>query len=537
MNRPTSAAHPMPNTGTARLAPPGPAQHPIRMWHRHSNGFNRCGRRMKHRLLGLLVGFTALGTALAPRVTAQDLDFTASRALVDFGKTLQAWDGFGFNYVETAQTMDYTLDPQEYGGFSLLNEADRQRIVDMVFGDDGLRVGLVKMFCDPFHQSQPGGRYDHETSTRWLRYFAREGLKKARAAGRDLTLITTLYGPPAYMTRQKVMRGRDLDPAHRRDLALYLVSWVRFLREAEQLPVRFVSLHNEGEDWFRWTQAGLTDHKGHDYNLFWPPEQVVEFIKRVTDELRAAGLDDVGVTPGEPTNWHRFGTWGYAEAIADDPEALDKLGLITSHGFYVGNYGRWFGEHKSAGIDLLRAMRPELKAWVTSTSWSQMDARNIKEHHGNIYTAKVNAIIPWAGIQRPPKWVGGDPNPGSAFTVHEDGRWEVRRGYFMFKQVTRAGQPGMAVARTSAMDSEIALIAFASNGTPNPDAFVLANLATNKRVRIRIQGTRARAFAAFRTTEDQAEQFAALDRIPVLDGAIVYDAPAGSVTTFLGSTE
>lgn len=74
---------------------------------------------------------------------------------MDFAKKLQIWDGFGFNYVETAQTMDYAKDPQEYGG-----------------------VGLLKMFLDPFHQVKPGGKFDHETTTQWLRYVAREGLKK-----------------------------------------------------------------------------------------------------------------------------------------------------------------------------------------------------------------------------------------------------------------------------------------------------------------------------------------------------------------------
>ena len=184
---------------------------------------------------------------------------------------------------ETAQTMDYAKDPQEYGGFSLLKEEERQKIVDLVFGDDGLRVGLLKMFYDPFHQTEPGGKYDHETSTRWLRYFAREGLKKTRASGRDLTVI--------------------------------------------------------------------------------------------------------------------------------------------------------FGEHKSAGIDALRTLRPELHAWVTSTSWSQMDAKNIKEHHGNIYTAKVN-------------------------------------------------------------------------------------------------GCTAQGAHAFRTTEDEKDKFADVGRFEIKDGALVYEAPAGSVTTF-----
>lgn len=483
---------------------------------------------------------------IQPRtVVGQAENFTAVKAQVDFSKKIRPWDGFGFNYVETAQVVGYAVDKQEYGGFSLLKEADRQRILQMVFGEDGLKVGLLKLFYDPHHQQTAGGPFDHESSTQWLRYFAREGLKISRQRGTTLNIITTLYGPPAFMTKQKIIRGRDLDPAMKGALATYLVDWVKFLREKENLPVNYVSLHNEGEDWARWDVTDETGNigEGQDYNMFWSPELVAEYIKRMRTELDKAGLRDVGVSPGETTNWYRWSYWGYANAIADDPEAMKNIGLITSHGFYVGNYGRWFGEHTSLGTDLLREQRPELKAWVTSTSWSQMDTKNIKEFHGNIYTAKVNGIIPWAGIQRPAQWVGGDPNPGSAFTVHEDGTVEVRRGYYFYKQLSRAGQPGMAVARTASMDSEMPVIAFAANGTKNPDAFVLTNMTGfNRRVAVAIKGTNAKTFTAFRTTEKADryqnvayEQYKAIGEVTVnADGTLVYDAPAGSVTTFFG---
>lgn len=476
-----------------------------------------------------LLAWMALSTTSG---RAQDLDFRASRAEVDFSKKLQAWDGFGFNYVETAHTYDYAAFPQEYGGFSLLSEDDQRRIIDLVFGPDGLKVGLLKIFLGANHQSGPGRPFDHQTTTRQMRLFAREGLKTTRADHRDLSIITTLYGPPGWMTLQKTKRGRDLDPQFREALADYLIDWARFLREVDGLPVRWVSLHNEGEDWRRWNAEGETERWSHDYNLFWPPHQVVDFTKLVHDRLQSAGLREVGVTPGECSNWYRFDSWGYADALADDAEALFKLGLITSHGFYNGNYGRWFGEHKSAGIDTLRARRPELHAWVTSTSWSQMDTRNIKEHHGNIYTAKVNGIIPWAGIQRPPHWIGGDPNPGAAFTVHEDGTWEIRRGYYFYKQVTRAGQPGMAIARTSAMDSEIALLAFSNNGTRNPDAFVIVNIGPAKTVNVHLRGTPARSFEAFRTTDDESNLYTPLGVVTLQDGVLRSETPAGSVTTF-----
>lgn len=461
-------------------------------------------------------------------------DFTRVRAEVDFSKILRAWDGFGFNYVEVSQTLDYDSDPQEYGGLSLLTEKERQEIIELIFGDDGLRPGLLKMFHDPWHQTEPDSPFNHERTTEWMRYFVREGLGRARARGDSIAIITTLYGPPPWATRQKFLRGRDLDPAQTDNLARYLIHWVRWLREEAHFPVEYISLHNEGEDWMRWPADGQSGNigDGHDYNLFWPPEQVVALIKLLRSMLDAEGLNQVGVTPGECTNWYRFSAWGYADAIAEDPVALKRLGLVTSHGFYSGHYGRWFGEHRSVGADRLREKRPDLHVWVTSTSWGRMDADNLKEHHGNIYTAKVNGIIPWAGMQRPAKWVGGDPNPGCAIHVDETGNYEVRRGYYYYKQVCRAGQPGMGVAWTMAMDSEIAVIGFARNGSKHPDAVVLINLGKqNKTVGLRVKNSESPVFQAYRTS-DASDRYKALGNFNLENGMLEYAAPARSATTF-----
>ncbi len=478
-------------------------------------------------------------------LVAQPPDFTEVPCQVDFSKVLRDWDGFGFNYVETAQTLDYTKDPQEYGGFSLLEDEQKDEIIELIFGEDGLKVGLVKMFLDPWHQTVPGGEYDHRTTTGNMREFVKKGLEATRKRGQDLEIITTLYGPPPYMTTQKILRGRDLDPRHGQDLVDYLVDWVQFLKEEEQLPVRYLSLHNEGEDWWRWPADGLTGNigEGHDYNLHWPPEQVAAYVKSVTRAFRKKGWTDVQVTNGEPTNWFRFSTWGHADVFVDDTEALYDLGIVTSHGFYSGGYrNRWFGPHTSEGIDKLRAIRPDIHAWVTSTSWGNMDAKNIKEMHGNIYTAKVNAIIPWAGIQRPTKWVGGDPNPGSAFTVREDGTYEIRKGYYFYKQISRAGQPGMAIVNTITRDSEIAIIGFGQHRSGSPDAFVVVNwdFKNDRRLKIEVKGSTYRSFKAFRTTAAPEGRTGGDDYLLLGDMEIstenhlIYEAPAGSVTTFFG---
>jgi hypothetical protein len=467
--------------------------------------------------------------------------------VIDFTRPLQTWDGFGVNYVETAQTRDYQADPQEYGGFSTLSEGDRQEIVELIFGDDGLKPCTLKMFHDCYHQPEPGPgydwdpnvidptSYDHETTTRWMRYFVREGLKRTRERGDDLQIITTLYGPPAWMTMQRFVRGRDLDPQFKTECAKYIIAWAKHLREVEGFPVRYISLHNEGEDWVRWPLDGSTaSTPNHDYNMYWPPEQVAEFVGMLRPMLDAQGMQDVGIAPGETSNWYRFYEWGYADALADDAKTLESLGLITSHGFAGRRLGRWYGDWRSVGTDTLRAQKPELHAWVTSTSWSQMDAFLVWEIHNNIYSAKVNSIIPWAAVQRSSKWVGGDPNPGTAIRVDDKGRYTVEKGYYFFKQVCRAGQAGMAVAKAHANDSDIALIGFARNGTEHPDAFVVTNLGDEaKDLTLEIFGSTSTSFEAARSSDD--ERYVALGKFVPGATGIVYQAPPRSVTTFFGN--
>ena len=406
------------------------------------------------------------------------------------------------------------------------------------------------MFLDPFHQQQtmPGAgydfdpnvldptAYDHDRTTRWMRRFVKGGHELTRARGADLQIIITLYGPPAWMTQQKFVRGRDLDPQYKTEVGKYMIAWAKHLREQEGLPVRYISIHNEGEDWPRWPLDGSTDGaQSHDYNMYWPPHQVADFLRFMPAMLKAHGLDDVGVTPGETTGWYRFHSWGYADAIASDAEALQNMGLITSHGFFGGDMrGDWFNDWRSAGIDLIREQRPDLHAWVTSTSWSKMDVFFVNELRNSIYSVKANGVIPWATIQLQGHWEGGDPNPGTAFKIYEEGRYEVTKGYHFFKQVCRAGQPGMVICPAYANDRRLGLIAFGAGATANPDAFVVLNMADESRqLDIEVKGGRSGGYTAFCTSP--AHDYAPMGHFAIEDGVLSCQVPPESVTTFFGS--
>ena len=46
-------------------------------------------------------------------------DFSTVRAEVDFSNHLREWNGFGVNYVECPQSMDYKTDPEALKNFGI----------------------------------------------------------------------------------------------------------------------------------------------------------------------------------------------------------------------------------------------------------------------------------------------------------------------------------------------------------------------------------------------------------------------------------
>ncbi|MBN1116707.1 MAG: hypothetical protein JXA77_05865 [Bacteroidales bacterium] len=410
-------------------------------------------------------------------LNAQYRNFHTVDVQVDFDQPIASWDGFGVTYVQTAHTSDYGKYPQEYGGFSILNEAQKSEIIEMIFGENGLKPSIAKIFLDPLHLEKPGGDFDHELSTQYVLDFYQRGLKCTNNDGRELSMISTLYGPPAFMTKQKEMRGRDFDYAYTDELVRYCADWSSFLIDKQKLPLKYFSLHNEGEDWRRWPNDGIHTNfeHGHDYNLYWSPNMVADMMVKFRKGFDNYGLKEVGITPGETQNWFKFYFWGYADSIANTPEALAAMGLITSHGFNGFNYGRWYSGTNNMGSDLLKSRKPGLKSWVTSDSWGKMDVNFITNIWVQIYQCGINGFIPWAVIQRPTNWVNNDPNPGTAFIVDEDSTFRVTKGYYYYKQLSRAGQAGMQVAKIYTMDSEILPLGFSTTNNKNSDAFVLIN--------------------------------------------------------------
>ncbi len=406
-------------------------------------------------------------------------------AKIDFDNTEQVWDGFGVNYVESCQTPDYKNNPQDLGGFLILDKSQKQQVVELVFGEDGLRPSIIKMFLDPWHLSKKDAEYNHKWSTKNMRNFVRQGLKKANSLNDSIQIITTLYGPPAFMTQHNDPANSVLNPAYKKDMAMYMIDWVKYLKNEENFPVKYISIHNEGTDWLRWPMyEGVPNIKqeGRDYNLLWRADEIADFMAFMKPIMKEEGLTDVGLTPGEPINLFRFNHFGIADEIIKNKDALKSIDLITSHGFGLGNtFGRAYANTDNQGSRAIKEHRPDMHTWITSMSWGKMDTRFAIEMYEHIYSNNVNAIIPWAFIQRYSHWYDKNFHPGLAIHVKEDSTIAIKKGYYMFKQFTRAGRQGMRVVKTAINRPEVYIAAFAQNNTNNPDAFVVINYGETSR--------------------------------------------------------
>ncbi len=411
--------------------------------------------KSKIQLLFFLL-FIAIQSAFSQRYLNSGIEVKVvpnTKMIVNFDHTLRPWHGCGVNYGEACQTRDYQLFQQDYSGFSFATPETKATIMEMVFGADGLRPGLTKLFLDPFHEGlaiedndndDPYDinldGYDHRTTTENMRYFNREGLQMMKAWGGDLVALATLYAPAPWMTQQKYILGRDLDPELKPEVAEYMASWAKFLREVEGIPVNYISFHNEGDAYYRWPRDGSNPGEDHrDYNTYWTPQQVAEFLKITRKVLDANGLEEVGLSPGETQTWYRFDQWGYASAIVHDQEALANLDLMTSHSFaYLeGLQSVYYGDYRSIGQDLIQAHKEGVPVWVTSRPWTE-GADFIENIRRDIYESKANGIIPWAPISGANQWLEADNtySDGSmdaAFLIKEDRANASKSGYTDFR--------------------------------------------------------------------------------------------------------
>ena len=451
------------------------------------------------------------------------------RAYVDFSRKIREWDGFGVSIANKnchKQTLEPTLFNYHNGN---VPESDQKKTAELLFGNNGLRVQIIKTFLncpEPKQNNLKSNENDpvdiNEYSFNPLDNATVEFYNNAAAAsaqwGGALQMLCTYTNPPGWMTKQKVAGGKDLEPSHRIDYARSMVAGIKYLVQ-KRYPVHFLSMHYHGEDWECWCGNESTNDCGL-FSLYWPPEQVVDFLKLLRRMLDKNGLGYIGLTPGEIGSWLRFVDWGYSNAIIDDPAAIQSLGLLTSTSPTTGAMAGNFILVNSSGIDEIREQRSDIHAWLTALNPTTPITSYLMKIRNSIYNSKVNAVI-----------------LGDAVNLSYDSydRTLTTLGAFYYlKLFCRSGLPGTAICQVACNTKGASLIGFAGNAKKNHDSFIVINSGENEYdLPIEIRGSANGIFSVFRTST--FEKYQNIGNVHVKEGKILFKALPFSATAFFGS--
>jgi hypothetical protein len=149
-------------------------------------------------------------------------------------------------------------------------------------------------------------------------------------------------------------------------------------------------------------------------------------------------------TGGEPTNRYRLSFWGYADALAENEKAQKEPGTAIFPRIPRGRVRQPMDRQPCPCGDAETARKASGPQGLGHPDGPDQDGREIREgNRGHIDEARVNGLIPWAGIQKPPPWTGGDPNPGRAIHASEVGAFKNDGQYEFYKEL------GLSDARES----------------------------------------------------------------------------------------
>lgn len=460
------------------------------------------------------------------------------RAYVDFSRKIREWDGFGVSFSNIncqKPNLALSLFPHSTG---ILPGFDYKKNAELLFGGNGLRISIIKTFLNSAEQKQENIKYNETDiiDTKAISYkpfddqtgeFCNRAIAASSQWGGALRMLCTFTNPPAWMTKQKISGGKDLEPSHRIDYARTMVTGLKYLVE-KQYPIQYLSMHYHGEDWESWCENGNTTNCSL-LSLYWPPEQVVDFLKLLRRMLDKNGLAGIGLTSGEIGGWLRFVDWGYSNAILDDPDAIQSLGLLTSTSLIKNSDP---GQHllvNSSGIDEIREHRTDMHAWYTVLHPMTPSPFFLMQIRNSIYNSKVNAVILGDATYL---FCGNSGNSPMSHKI--DYAYSVPDSFYYLKPLCRAGQPGTAICQVACNTNGAALVGFSGNATKNHDTFVIINTSEFEYdLPIEIRGSANGIFNVFRTSS--FEKYQHLGNVHVKEGKILFKSIPFSVTAFYGS--
>lgn len=465
----------------------------------------------------------------------------ADQVLLQWNDGQQTIDGFG---VAQAGWTDY-----------LYAHRKREEVLNLLFGNDGLRLSILRGEVYPHYSQQPGDRsfYMDEDVDMPLDdpFFdidfgadgneAEEAIaqrrgqlwltKKAKELYQVDKLVFSVWSPPAYMkSNGKVSKGY-LQSSYYQDYADYLSDFCDAYRSAG-LPVYALSPANEPEYEAEWSSCR------------WLPGSTTlgKFIVNNLGPTFAEHQPGVKIIFGENAQWNKIlnllmGSKDYvANILTFKPGIVDYPLIAAGHG-YVDPITKQvpkiepFTKAESKGIPVwLTEISDALNSYDTSMSdglkWAKL-------FHQYLVDAHVGAIIWWAGALP-----DNGTNEGLIFTSKDRVTYETTKRYETFGNFSRyipVGSQRITAEKGSSLPADVLISSFKKGNrytivAVNPtDAEVSSELALNG-------AQPAGVLQRFVTDADRRWE-ASGETALTSEGTYTLVLPAQSVTTFTGEIQ
>jgi O-glycosyl hydrolase len=259
------------------------------------------------------------------------------------GVGFQTMTGFGAGMCATTLKDMQALGPK-----------DRLRLYDLVYGEDGLRLNIIRIHISPKAQPLSAGaalrerglRYDweHDVPTQNVYGAIAPALKRSR-----LIVYAVPFTPPLrWKSNQQLRQGGSLLRECYREYAEYLADFVDYYRKAHGLTIDVLSLQNEPNVSAPWDSCQ------------WTGNELRDFLKVLAPEFQSRRLTTKFML-SEGSTWHA--AWMHVAPALEDAQSRRFVGILASHSYHSD-------DPEDAGRDLLRAASAacNIPVWMSEMS-------------------------------------------------------------------------------------------------------------------------------------------------------------------------
>ncbi|MGA2620426.1 MAG: glycoside hydrolase [Thermoguttaceae bacterium] len=196
---------------------------------------------------------------------------------------------------------------------------DRVRAYDLLYGDEGLRLNIVRLKISPNAQpvQQPDARHydwagDGHTQSTW------KAIEPVLKRTKPVIYAVPFTPPVRWKTNGQAGHGGSLKREHYREYAEYLVDFLDYHHKVLGVEVDVLSLQNEPGIAAPWDSC------------IWTGAELRDFLKIIAPLVHAHGLK-TRLMLSEGTAW--TGAWDHLLPTLQDAAARGLLDIMASHSY------------------------------------------------------------------------------------------------------------------------------------------------------------------------------------------------------------